>query len=101
MEVQVKIRQLLQKWKNTFITTSLSRSASTADTSLSTSLPLVMTLRVSDIWCASPIVLTLLCESADNHSSPEIIVTAAHQLERSQVPDEMSGIQLVQVGTDP
>jgi hypothetical protein len=101
MEVQVKIRQLLQKWKSLFITTSLSRSASTADTSLSISLPLVMTLRVSDIWCALLIALTLLCESADNHSSPEIIVTAAQQLERSQVPDEMSGIQLVQVGTDP
>ncbi|KAJ8592980.1 hypothetical protein M405DRAFT_931170 [Rhizopogon salebrosus TDB-379] len=45
--------------------------------------------------------LVMALRVTDNHSSPEIIVTVAHQLERSQVPDEMSGIQLVQVGPDP
>lgn len=47
-----------------------------------------------------PIVLIMLCESADQQALPEVIVNAAHRLERSQVPEEMFGIQFVQIGTD-
>ncbi|KAJ8584027.1 hypothetical protein M405DRAFT_747710, partial [Rhizopogon salebrosus TDB-379] len=39
--------------------------------------------------------------ASDNHAFPEVIFSAAHRLERSQVPHEMFGIQFVQVGTDP
>ncbi|KAG1759952.1 hypothetical protein EDD22DRAFT_781803 [Suillus occidentalis] len=38
--------------------------------------------------------------ATDQHALPEVIVNAAHRLERSQVPDEMFGIQFVQIGTD-
>ncbi|KAJ8587944.1 hypothetical protein M405DRAFT_934418 [Rhizopogon salebrosus TDB-379] len=39
--------------------------------------------------------------ATDNDTFPEIIVSAVHRLERSQVPHEMFRIQFVQVGTDP
>ncbi|KAG2123417.1 hypothetical protein DEU56DRAFT_745392 [Suillus clintonianus] len=38
--------------------------------------------------------------ATDQQDLPEVIVSAAHRLERSQVPEEMFGIQFVQIGTD-
>ncbi|OAX33491.1 hypothetical protein K503DRAFT_804324 [Rhizopogon vinicolor AM-OR11-026] len=38
--------------------------------------------------------------ATDDHALPEVIVNAAHRLERGQVPDGMFGIQFVQIGTD-
>ncbi|KAG0696466.1 hypothetical protein DFH29DRAFT_197735 [Suillus ampliporus] len=38
--------------------------------------------------------------ATDQQTLPEVIVSAAHRLERSQVPEEMFGIQFVQIGTD-
>jgi hypothetical protein len=47
-----------------------------------------------------PFVLIILCKLADQQALPEVIVSTAHRLERSQVPEEMFGIQFVQIGTD-
>ncbi|KAG1720399.1 hypothetical protein EDB19DRAFT_1835999 [Suillus lakei] len=38
--------------------------------------------------------------ATDQQALPEVIVSAAHRLERSQVQEEMFGIQFVQIGTD-
>lgn len=46
------------------------------------------------------VVLIILCELADQQALPEVIVSAAQRLERSQVPEGMFGIQFVQIGTD-
>lgn len=50
----------------------------------------------------SPIDIIIITDgvATDQQSLPEVIVGAAHRLERSQVPEEMFGIQFVQIGTD-
>jgi hypothetical protein len=45
-------------------------------------------------------LLTVFYEPADDQALPEVIVSAAHRLERSQIPDDMFGLQFVQIGTD-
>lgn len=50
----------------------------------------------------SPVDIIVITDgvATDQHALPEVIVSAAHRLERSQVPEEMFGIQFVQIGTD-
>lgn len=50
----------------------------------------------------SPIDIIVITDgvATDQQTLPEVIVSAAHRLERSQVPEEMFGIQFVQIGTD-
>ncbi|KAG2143864.1 hypothetical protein BD769DRAFT_1347846, partial [Suillus cothurnatus] len=50
----------------------------------------------------SPIDIIVITDgvATDQQALPEVIVSTAHRLERSQVPEEMFGIQFVQIGTD-
>ncbi|KAG2338971.1 hypothetical protein BDR05DRAFT_992290 [Suillus weaverae] len=50
----------------------------------------------------SPIDIIVITDgvATDQQALPEVIVSAAHRLERNQVPEEMFGIQFVQIGTD-
>lgn len=50
----------------------------------------------------SPIDIIIITDgvATDQQALPEVIVSTAHRLERSQVPEEMFGIQFVQIGTD-
>jgi hypothetical protein len=58
--------------------------------------------RISDshTFLALAFMLTMIYESANDHAFPEVIVSAAHRLERKIVPEGMIGIHFVHIGTN-